>query len=102
MWTRQRRRKNLSWMIIPVVTIVTSAYFYHHSSEGRFGSTSRAILTVELSKAQSMLAELKGRRNGLEKEVALLRDGTIERDSLDERARASLGMVGKHEVIMLR
>ena len=102
MWTRQRSRRNFNWMIVPAIAAATSLSFWHHAGEGRYGTEARAEVGVEIEAAKARLAGLQAKRQQLEIEVALLRDGSIERDLLDERARLSLGMIGRNEVIIER
>jgi cell division protein FtsB len=45
---------------------------------------------------------IKEKRTALDARVMLLRDGTIEKDMLDEQARQMLGMVGPDEIVVLR
>jgi cell division protein FtsB len=98
MWTQQKKVSSLGAYIVPAVCAVVSAYFAHHSLDGRYGSEAREKLRVSVVEAQARLDDLKTERLGLEHKVALLRTGTIERDTLDENARKSLGFIGLNDV----
>ena len=86
---------------MPVIALAVSAYFAHHSVDGRFGSVARVDLERQLAEAEASLNDLRQTKKRLEIRVALLRPGTIERDTLDEYARRELGLVGSNDALVL-
>jgi cell division protein FtsB len=100
-WTHQKKRNNLDRLIVPVICLVVCAYFAHHSIDGRYGSEARVRVDAALADAQARLDTLKAQRQIIDHKVALLRSGSIERDTLDEHARNTLGMTGPNDVVIL-
>lgn len=100
-WTHQKHRSNRDRWIVPVISIIVCAYFAHHSIDGRFGSDARVRVDAALADAQARLDTLKTQRKIIDHKVALLRSGSIERDTLDEHARQTLGLIGPNDVVVL-
>ncbi len=101
MWTHQKKRSNRDRWIVPVICLTVSAYFAHHSVDGRYGSEARMRVDAALADAQARLDTLKSQRQIIDHKVALLRSGSIERDTLDEHARNTLGLIGPNDVVVL-
>jgi cell division protein FtsB len=100
-WTHQKKRNNRDRLIVPVISLVVCAYFAHHSLDGRYGSEARVRVDAALADAQARLTTLKAERQIIDHKVALLRSGSIERDTLDEHARQTLGLIGASDVVVL-
>ena len=101
MWTNQKKHNNRDRWIVPVICAVVCAYFAHHSFDGRYGSEARVRVEAALADAQARLDTLKAQRQIIDHKVALLRSGSIERDTLDEHARNTLGLIGPNDVVVL-
>jgi cell division protein FtsB len=101
-WTLQRKRSNRDRFIVPVLALVVSAYFAHHSVDGRYGSDARVTIDAALVEAQARLIVLRDMRAGLEHKVALLKSGSIERDTLDEHAREAFGLISANEILYMQ
>jgi cell division protein FtsB len=99
-WTLQKKRNNFGRFIVPAICVVVCAYFAHHSVDGRYGSEARVRVDAALADAQARLDTLKAQRKNIEHKVALLRSGSIERDTLDEHARRSLGLISPNDVLI--
>jgi cell division protein FtsB len=78
------------------------AYFGYHAWSGRYGIESMRRLEDEAVRLEFELAAIKLRRQALEAKVMLLRDGSIERDMLDEQARNTLNVLKPDELAILR
>ncbi|MBC8128860.1 MAG: septum formation initiator family protein [Rhizobiaceae bacterium] len=102
MRTKQHRNTKMGRLIVPAITISFLAYFAVHAQSGRFGLESKSVLTQELAAAEERYAKLVEEREGLERRVQLLHDGTLERDMIDERARRLLGFTAPDEITILR
>jgi cell division protein FtsB len=100
-WTHQKKRNNRDRLIVPVISLVVCAYFAHHSLDGRYGSQARVRVDAALADAQARLDTLKTQHQNIDHKVALLRSGSIERDTLDEHARNTLGLIGPNDVVVL-
>lgn len=84
------------------MALVVFSYFGYHAYRGDNGINSHIKMQQKLvSLDQELAAKIKLRRK-LASRVALLRDGTIEKDMLDEQVRRNLGMVHKNDIVLLR
>ena len=101
MWTRQRKRTRRSRLVLPALTAVCLAYFGFHALHGSFGLYSKEQLDVRKADLTGQLANLTRQRESLERQVALLQDGSIERDMLDEQARLQLNYSQKRDLTIL-
>jgi cell division protein FtsB len=101
MWTRQRKRTRRSRLVLPALTVVCLAYFGFHAFHGSYGLYSKEQLDVRKADLTAELASLTRTRESLERQVALLQDGSIERDMLDEQARLQLNYSQKRDLTIL-
>ncbi len=101
MATRQKRSNPLAVIAVPAVCAILLTYFLFHAWSGRYGIEAMRVMEDEQIALQFELARLRQERQAMEARVSLLRDGTIERDMLDEQTRYTLEMIGEHEMIIL-
>ncbi len=87
---------------MPVLALVVLGYFLSQAFQGEHGIYSHALLQEKTVQLNRQLAQVKARRKLLESRVALLRDGTIEKDMLDEQVRRNLGFVHQDDVVIMR
>ncbi len=102
MWTRHRKSRKLGRFIVPVISIMVLSYFGYHSIHGGFGLKAQERMVLERADLQMRLETLRSQRKELEKRVALLKDGSIERDMLDEQARRALNKVRPDDLVIMR
>jgi cell division protein FtsB len=102
MWTRQRRHNSLPRLILPVSTALFLSYFGYHALYGGNGLYSKHIVEQQTRELQAKLDALTAQRAALQQQVALLSDGTVEKDMLDEQARRALNMAQPGELVILR
>ena len=102
MWTRQRRRNSLPRLILPVSTALFLSYFGYHALYGGNGLYSKHIVEQQTQELQTKLDALSARRAALQQQVALLSDGSVEKDMLDEQARRALNMAQPGELVILK
>ncbi len=102
MWTRQRRQNSAPRFILPILTALFLSYFGYHSLYGGNGLYSKHLVEEQTKELQSKLDVLTRKREDLQQEVALLSDGTVEKDMLDEQARRALNMAQPGELVILR
>ncbi len=87
---------------MPALAAAFLAYFGFHLVHGSYGLRAKTGFEAEKTRLEAILKEERARRESLERRIALLRDGSIERDMLDEQARRALNVVGPDEVVLLR
>jgi cell division protein FtsB len=93
-----RRRSRL--IIGPITGISLVVYFSYHLVEGDRGLSAWLRLSQEIKVAQATLDQADAERGALDQRVNLLRPGHLDRDMLDERARASLNLVAPDERVI--
>ena len=86
----------------PVLGISLVCYFAYHLFVGDRGLLAWLALTQELRDAKATLAALDSERETLERRVGLLQPEHLDPDMLDERARATLNLVGPNELVIPR
>ncbi len=101
MWTRQHKKSKLRYAVLPLVCFGMLGYFSFHAVNGSLGLQSSERYQAEIDTLKLELASLEQVRQDYEKRTSLLRDGTLERDLVDERARLTLGMTKSNELILL-
>ncbi|GGA85577.1 cell division protein [Brucella endophytica] len=101
MWTKQKRKSIRGRLIVPALTAAFLYYFGFHAYHGEYGINARVKLEEQIRIMNDQLADLTRRRTDLEREVALVRDGSIEKDMLDEQARRALNLSRPDEVTIM-
>jgi cell division protein FtsB len=101
MWTRHHRKSPLRHLVLPLIAGVVMTYFTHHAMNGKLGLKSQQAYAGEIVLLQEELKRLETRRFALEKKTAMLRDGSLERDMIDEQARRLLGVTRSREIVIL-
>lgn len=97
---RPRRRKPITRFIAPLATLMILGYFGYHAFNGHYGIRAHLALQKKLAKLEIELDERTQLRNRLEARVRLLRDGTMERDMVDEQVRRQLNMLREDEIAL--
>ena len=85
----------------PLLGALAFSYFAYHAVEGDRGLRSWLKLRQEIADAKSSEAELAAERERLERRVALLRPESLDRDMLEERARAVLNLARPEDRVIL-
>ena len=85
----------------PVIGALVVGYFAYHSLKGDHGLSAYLLLTAEVIKAESVLAERVGDRTLIERRTKLLGPENLDLDTLDERARAVLNLLEEDERVIL-
>ncbi|MBN9045863.1 MAG: septum formation initiator family protein [Rhizobiales bacterium] len=101
MWTKQKRKSIRGRFVLPILTAAFLGYFGFHAYHGEFGLYARIQLEQQKALLITKLEDVTRERADLEKRVALLRDGSIEKDMLDEQARRALNLSHPDEVTMI-
>ena len=92
----------LGGLIVPAVCLAMLGYFLYHGITGRFGVQALSEMRETITRLEYELAAIIADRKALEERVMLLREGSLERDMLDEQARAMLNLFRADEVAILR
>ena len=77
------------------------AYLGYHLFEGDRGLKASWSVEQRLAKADVERKALMAERQRLEGRVGLLREGSLDRDMLDERLRQMLNLVQPNDVVIL-
>ncbi len=102
MMVLQEIRRRAGFIAGPVLGVSLMCYFGYHLVQGERGLLAWMRLSQEIKVATARLADLDGEREALEGRVSLMRPEHLDRDMLDERARATLNLAGPHDIIILR
>lgn len=100
MWTRHHKKRRLGRFVMPAITVAFITYFGYHSVHGSFGLKATEAMEVKRVQRLQELSALTAEREYLEKEVRLLSDGSLEKDMLDEQARAALNISKANEIVI--
>lgn len=92
-WLRKSR--------FPLVVFGLMYYFGSSLMTGENGYYAKQRTTAELENKRAELETLRATRDALDKKVALLSPGHLDRDLLDEQARAVLGLADKRELVII-
>jgi cell division protein FtsB len=96
--TELRRRARL--VVGPVFGITLVAYFSYHLVVGDRGLSAWLSVSQQVKEAQATLTEITAERSALDRRVNLLRPDHLDRDMLDERARATLNLAGPNDRVI--
>jgi len=98
---RSRRRRSLSRFIAPLMVLMILGYFGFHSLNGQYGIRAHLAMQTRIVKLEANLIERTKVREKLEDRVALLREGTMEKDMVDQYVRAQLNMLREDEIVLM-
>ncbi len=86
---------------LPLLCALAIGYFGYHGVQGDRGLLTWLQLKQQLALTGAEVDAARTARQGLERRVALLKPEGLDRDMLDERARAVLGLAHADEVVFL-
>jgi cell division protein FtsB len=86
--------------VLPVLFFGLCGYFAYHAMHGTRGLLARDARMAEIASARAGLADAEAERDAMERKVAGLRSDRLDRDVLEERARALLNVVARDEIII--
>ena len=93
-------KRGLAAMALPTFFLALAGYFVWHAMHGDRGLMAREVRTREITAARAELRRAEGERDSMERRVLGLRGNELDRDQLDERARALLNMLGRDEIVV--
>jgi cell division protein FtsB len=100
MWTKYHKKRRLGRFVLPAMTIAFVSYFGYHCIHGDYGLRATEKFEQQRAVREKELADLVAKREHLEKEVALLSDGSLDKDMLDEKARYQLNYSRADEIVI--
>jgi cell division protein FtsB len=98
MWRAIKRQ--LRSAIAPAIFLALVGYFGWSATQGDRGLSSYAQRQTLLATANAELAKAVAERDAWERRVAGLRNSHLDRDTLDERARAMLNLSDPNDVVV--
>ena len=98
---RRRKRNPLTRFIAPLATLMILGYFGFHAFNGQYGIRANLAMQAHKKVLEEKLTERTAVREKLEARVALLREGTMEKDMVDQYVRAQLNMVREDEIVLM-
>ncbi|MCE7026817.1 FtsB family cell division protein [Jiella avicenniae] len=102
MQTIQKRKSFLGKLIVPAMATAVLAYFVVSAKTGQYGSEAKVAFARQLALRNAAYSELLTKRDALERRVRAMKDGTLERDMIDENARRALNVARDDEIVILR
>jgi cell division protein FtsB len=86
--------------VAPIVFLSVFGYFGWNATQGDRGLVAYAQRQDLLKQAQDDLGRAEGERAAWERRVAGLRNNHLDRDTLDERARAMLNLAEPSDIVV--
>jgi cell division protein FtsB len=94
-------KRRFAQIVLPVMGLGALAYLGYHLFEGDRGLKASWSVEQRLAKAEAERKALTAERRTIESRVGLLREGSLDRDMLDERLRQMLNLVQANDVVIL-
>lgn len=101
MITRRRIRNFCLGLGFYAVAGAAVGYFAWHAHHGERGLHAKAGFKIRIAQLENEMKAVKAERGEWERRVALLRADNLDRDLLDERARALLNAAHRNDLIVL-
>ena len=102
MWTKQHKKRYFGRLVTPLLATAFCSYFGYHSIHGDLGLNATQQFETRRIERLAQLDELVKARKELERQVALMSDGSLEKDMLDEKARYSLNVSRSDEIVIFK
>jgi cell division protein FtsB len=100
MVVKTRARAILLPIVFYLVSGAASGFFVWQASIGDRGLNAKAHYQAQMAALTTQLTALQDERKALQHKVDLMRDNAIDRDLLDEEARAKLDRVDKNDLVV--
>jgi cell division protein FtsB len=94
-WKAQARQV---WL--PAIAVLVVAWAAYHTLHGKRGLIAYHDYTSQAEALTAEAAATRAEREMLERQIAALKDGSVDQDFLDEQVRRQLGFVDKDEFIV--
>jgi cell division protein FtsB len=86
--------------VAPTVFLAVTGYFAWNAVQGPHGLKSFAVQQAVLKQAQAELATAEADRDAWQRRVRALEGDHLDRDMLDERARALLNLANPSDIVV--
>jgi cell division protein FtsB len=93
-------KRRLRATVAPTIFLAVTCYFAWNAVQGPHGLKSFAVQQSVLKQAQTELAAAEAERNAWQRRVHALEGDHLDRDMLDERARALLNLANPNDVVV--
>ncbi|HYG85797.1 MAG TPA: septum formation initiator family protein [Azospirillum sp.] len=97
---KRAAKSALRQTIGPAVGACVVGYFVYYAVQGDRGLIALKRIDGEIARAEQVLTQVRAERERMEKRASLLRTDHLDRDMLDERARAMLNLTHPNDVIL--
>ena len=97
---KRAAKSALRQTIGPAIGACVVGYFVYYAVQGDRGLIALKHIEGEIARAEQVLTQVRGERERMEKRASLLRADHLDRDMLDERARAMLNLTHPNDVII--
>jgi cell division protein FtsB len=98
---RPYRRPLLRRLALPTAAALYLGYFGFHAFHGSYGIEARSRFEAQAAELEAALGEVRAEANALERRAALLRPQSLDPDMIDERARQSLNVIGRNDLVII-
>ena len=92
--------RGMKFLAAPVILASVAAFFVWHASHGDRGLIARELRIAEIEAARGELHRATGEREAAERRVNAMRGDQLDRDQLEERARAMLNLTNRDEIVI--
>ncbi|HEX9904384.1 MAG TPA: septum formation initiator family protein [Propylenella sp.] len=100
MATRQRKQSKVRPLLLPIGCLFVLSYFAYHAVEGDYGLFALGKLRDRAASLQTDLDRVRAERQRMERHVALMRSESLDKDTIDERAREALNMADAKDIVI--
>ena len=100
MVVKSRLRAIVFPFFVYAVSGAVSGYFVWHAAHGDRGLKAGAEYEAQMTALAAELNEVKVERQRWDRRVNLMRPGAVDRDLLDEEARATVDRVGRNDLVV--
>ena len=102
MWTKQHKKRHYGRLVTPILAAAFLSYFGYHVVNGDLGLEAAKRFEQRRIERLAELDVLVQQRKELEREVALMSDGSLEKDILDEKVRYALNVSRTDEIVIFK
>ncbi len=88
-------------ILVSLICLFLMSYFAYHAIKGKHGLEARSSLYSQALRLERKLAGLEAVQFRLERDIALMSDGNVDHDMLEEKARDILNFARADDIIIL-